>query len=91
MSGEGESKEHDKHSALQTIAEACDNQAHAPLCYVDELLSGKIGHFREMEPQRNSVKTQARCKVALQSTFWGIFVRSMSTQTSRTRLLDLPK
>ncbi len=74
MSGEGDSKEQDKHSALQTIAEACDNQAHALLCYcyVDELLSSKIGDFRKMEPQRNSVETQARCKDALQSTFWGI-------------------
>ena len=72
MSGEGESEEHNKHSALQNIAKAHDNQAHALLRYVDELLSGKIGHFGEMEPQRNSVKTQARCKVALQSTFWGI-------------------
>jgi hypothetical protein len=25
-----------------------------------------------MEPQRNSVETQVRCKDALQSTFWGI-------------------
>ncbi len=72
MSGEGESKEHNKRSALQTIAKACDNQAHALLCYVDELLSSKIGDFRKMEPQRNSVKTQAICKDALQSTFWGI-------------------
>ncbi len=72
MSGEGESKEHNKHSSLQTIAEACDNRAHALLCYVDELLSSKMGDFRKMEPQRNSVETQARCKDALQSTFGGI-------------------
>ncbi len=71
-SGEGESKEHNKHSALQTIAKAHDNWAHARLCYVDELLSSKIGDFRKIEPQRNSVETQAKCKDALQSTFLGI-------------------
>jgi hypothetical protein len=72
LSGEGESEEHDEHSALQTIAKACDNQAHALLHYVDELLSSIIKDFRKMKPQRNSVETQARCKDALQSTFWGI-------------------
>ena len=71
MSGEGESKEHDKHSALQAIAKAHDNQAHALLCYVDELLSSKIRDFRKMKPHRNSVEIQDRCKDALQSTFWG--------------------
>ncbi len=54
MSGEGESEEHDEHSALQTIAKAGDSQAHALLRYVDELLSSKI---RKVEPQRNSVET----------------------------------
>ncbi len=72
MSGEGESKEHNEHSALQTIAEARDSRAHALLRYVDELLSGKIRDFRKVEPQRNSVETQVRCKDALQSSFWGI-------------------
>ena len=30
---------------------------------------GKIMDFRKMEPQRNSVETQVRCKDALQSAF----------------------
>ena len=54
-SGEGESKEHDEHSVLQTITEACDSQAHALLCYVDEF--GKIRDFRKVEPQRNIIET----------------------------------
>ncbi len=42
------------------------------LRYVDELLPGKIRHLQKMEPQRDSLKTQARREAALQSTFWGI-------------------
>ena len=84
-SSEGESDVHNDHPALHTIAKAHDNQAHALLRYVDELLRSKIKHFREMKPQINSVETQARCKVALQGTF-GDIVRFMSTQTSQTRL-----
>ena len=72
MSGEGESEEHNERYTVQVIAEAHDNQAHALLRHVDELLSGKIGDFRKVEPQRNSVQTQIRRKDTLQSTFWGI-------------------
>ena len=66
-SGEGESEEHDEHSALQTIAEACDSRAHAHLRYVDELLSGKIRDFRKVEPQkivsRHKLDVKMHCKV----------------------------
>jgi hypothetical protein len=72
LSGEGESEEHNEHSTVQAIAEARDNRAHALLRHVDELLSGKIGDFGKVEPQRNSVQTQVRCEDALQSAFWGI-------------------
>ncbi len=63
---------HNKHPAIQYTTEAHDNRADEFLRYVDELRSGKIRHLRKMEPQRDSLETQDRCKAALQSTFWGI-------------------
>ncbi len=62
----------DEHPAIQYTTGAHDNRADAFLRYVDELLSGKIKHLRKMEPQRDSLETQARREAALQNTFWGI-------------------
>ncbi len=63
---------HDEHPAIQYTTKGHDNRADAFLRYVDGLLSGKIRHLQKMEPQRDSLETQARRKAALQSTFWGI-------------------